>query len=168
MALALRTPLALGLSVQSADQRRCELGLVCDSETTAEKFASEIEKLVPAAIQALPAHIAALKGILPPNKFSGASADQYKRLLDDLLAALRTARCDTADGIVWLRFGWGGPGFLVSAATAIENSPAMQADWLAAARAVDEGNHRGLLGGLLRYVKAQNPPRFPEGRPAGR
>ena len=72
----------------------------------------EVEKLVPDAIQALPAHIAALKDILPPKKFSAEAADQYQRLLDDLLAALRTARCDTADGVVWLRFGWGGQGLL--------------------------------------------------------
>ncbi len=124
---------------------------------------------MPAAVHALPAHIAALKGVLPPNKFPGDTADQYKRFLDDLLAALRTARCDTADGIVWVRFGWGGPGLLVSAATAIESSSAIRADWLAAARTVDEANHRRLLRGLLGYAKAQNPPppRFPEGVAGG-
>ena len=53
--LLCETPLALGLSVQSADQGRCELGLVCDGETMAEKIRSEVEKLVPDAIQALPA-----------------------------------------------------------------------------------------------------------------
>ena len=127
----------------------------------------EIKKLVPAAIQALPAHVAALKEHSPAEEFSAAAADQYERLLDDLLAAMRTARCDTADGVVWVRFDWAAPGFLVSAATAIESSPAQQADWLAAARAVDEGNHRGLLKGLLGYVKAQNPPRFPEGGQRG-
>ena len=157
------TPLALGLSVPSGDQRRCDLGLVCKSETMAETIRSGIEKLVPDAIQALPSRIAALKGILPPDKFSGEACDQYKRLLDDLLAALRTARCDAGDGIVWLRFGWGGRGFLVSAATAIESRPAMRADWLAAARTVDESNHRGLLSGLLGYVKGRNPQEFPEG-----
>ncbi|MGA2257161.1 MAG: hypothetical protein ABSG53_21110, partial [Thermoguttaceae bacterium] len=161
--LLCETPKALSLSVQSADQGRCELGMVCDDETKAEKIRLEVEKLVPAAIQALPAHVAALKSVLPPNKVSGAAADRYKRLLDGLLTALRSVRCDTADGIVWLHFGWGEPGLLVSAATTIESSSAIQADWLASARAVDEGNHRGLLSGLLSYVKAQNPPRFPEG-----
>ena len=38
---------------------------------------------------------------------------------------------------------------------------------MAAARTVDESNHRGLLSGLLSYVKAQNPPRFPEGAAGG-
>ena len=38
------TPLALGLSVQSADQRRCELGLVCNGETMAEKIRLDVEE----------------------------------------------------------------------------------------------------------------------------
>ncbi len=118
---------------------------------------------MPDAIEALPSRIVALKSILPPDKFSADTCDQYKRLLDDLLAALRTARCDTGDGVVWLHFAWGGRGLLVSAATAIDSKTAIQADWLAAARSVDEGHHRGLLAGLLSYVKAQNPPKFPEG-----
>ena len=165
--LLCETPLALGISVQSADQRRCELGLVCNSETMAEKLRSDVEKLVPDAIRALPLHIAVLKGLLAPNKCSNEAADQYKRLLDDLFTALRTARCDTADGIVWVRFGWGGSGLLVSAATAIESAATIRADWLAAALAVDKTNHRGLLSGLLGYLKVQNPPQFPEGAAGG-
>ena len=94
-------------------------------------------------------------------------ADQYERLLDDLLVAMRTAHCDTPDGIVRVRFDWAAPGFLVSAATDIETLPAQQADWLASARIVDEGNHRGLLNGLLDYAKAQNPPRFPQAAASG-
>jgi len=161
--LLCETPQALGLSVQSADQRRCELGLVCKGETLAEKLRLDVEKLVRAAIQTLPEHIAGLKNVLPPNKVPVAAADRYQRLLSDLLAVLPLVRCDTADSIVWLHFGWLEPGFLVSAAGAIESSPAIQVDWLAAARAADESNHRGLLSGLLSYVKVQNPPRFPEG-----
>ena len=162
------TPLALGLSVQAADQRRCDLGLVCDGEKTVEKVRSAVETLVPDAIQALPARISALKSVPPPDKFSIKVADQYKQLLDDLLAALRTVPApDTGDGIVWVRFGWGGRGLLVSAATALESSSALQTDWFAAARSVDESNHRGLLSGLLSYVKTQNPPRFPPGVAGG-
>ena len=105
-----------------------------------------------------------MQGILPV-KLSGAVAARYKRLLGELLAALGSARCDVADGAVWLRFDWGGSGFLAWGAATIDNdnAAAIKADWLAAALAVDEGNQRGLLGGLLRWVKAQNPPRFPEG-----
>jgi hypothetical protein len=161
------TPRALGLSVPSADQRRCELGLVCDDETKAGTVRAEIEKLAPLAIRALPAHIAALKDVLPPKRFPGEAADQYKRLLDDLLVALPTARCDAADGIVWFRCDWGGRGLLASAAAALDSKSALKADWLAAARAVDENMHRGLLGSLLSYLKAQTPPRFPEGRAGG-
>ena len=69
--LLCETPLALGLSVQSADQRRCELGLVCNGETMAEKIRLDVEKLVPDAIQALPAHIAALKEHSPAEEVPG-------------------------------------------------------------------------------------------------
>ena len=165
--LLCETPLALGLSVQSADQRRCELGLVCNSETMAEKLRSDVEKLVPDAIRALPTHIAVLKDILATNNLSNDAVDQYKRLLDDLFTALRATRCDTADGIVWVRLGWGGSGLLVSAATAIESRLVIRADWLAAALAIDKTNHRGLLSGLLGYLKAKNPPQFPEGAAGG-
>ena len=166
--LLCETPLAWGLSVPSGDQRRCDLGLVCNGETMAEKIRVVVEKLVPDAIQALPAHIAALKkGVLPPKQLSDEAAGPYKRLLDDLLAALRSARCDTADGIVWVRFDWAAPGLPVSAAAAIESSPVIRADWLAAARIVDETNHRGLLGGLLGCAKAKTPPSFPEGAVGG-
>jgi hypothetical protein len=154
----------LGISAQAAGAGRCELALVCNSDGLAGKVHTDIEKLAPAAIQALPAHIAAVQGILPV-KLSGAVAARYKRLLGELLAALGSARCDVADGAVWLRFDWGGSGFLAWGAATIDNdnAAAIKADWLAAALAVDEGNQRGLLGGLLRWVKAQNPPRFPEG-----
>ncbi len=161
------TPLALGLSVQSAGDRRCEVGLVCNDEMTAEKIRSDIEKLVPAAIEALPAHVAALKNILPPQKFPSEVVEQYKRLLDDLLAATRTVRCNPDEGVVRLQFGWGGPGFLGSAATFFETASLLQADWLAAARAIDENRHRGLLSGLLAYVKTENPPLFPQGAAVG-
>ena len=156
-------PLALGLSVLTGNTGQCELGLVCKSETEADKIRLQVETLARDAIKALPAHVAALKDILPPDKIPGETADSYKRLLNDLRAALGSAHCETADGVVWMRFGWGGPGFLASAATFLENSSAQRADWLAAARSMDESNHRGLLGGLLSYAKGQNPPAFPKG-----
>jgi hypothetical protein len=161
--LLCEAPLALSLSVQSADRRRCDLGLVFENEKKAEDVRLCVEKFVPAAILALPPHIAALKTILPPGRCPAESIEQYRRLLDDLFSALQSARCDTADSIVWLHGNWGGPGLLISAASAIANSQTILADWLIAARAVDQGNHRGLIAGLLSYMKTQDPPRFPEG-----
>jgi hypothetical protein len=156
-------PAAVGLSVQSAADRRCELGLVCKSETTAETIRLEVEKLVPAAIAALPAHLAALKDTLAKSKVPAEAADQYSQVLNRLLRALQNQfHCDTSDGIIWLRFGWEPPGFLASASALLECKSARNADWLASAKAADETTHRGLLSGLLRYVKVQTPPSFPE------
>ncbi len=173
-------PTALGISVQSGDQRRCELWLVCNGDAKAEETRLQVVNLVHAAIEALPSHIAALKDIPPPKKSLLETADEYKRrvdefraafdkygqVLNDLLAAMRTASCDATDGMVRVQFGWAVPGLLVSAAAA-DGSPARTVDWLAAARTVDEGNHRGLLSGLLKYAKAQSPPRFPEAAASG-
>jgi hypothetical protein len=156
-------PLAFGLSVPATGEHRCELGLVCGGETKAELVRSDVEKLVPAALQALPPHIAALKDTLTQNKVEADVANRYILVLNGLLAALRSQpRCDTADGVVWLRFGWQAPGLLGSAASFLQCKSARDADWLTSARAVDETRHRGLLGALLNYAKAQTPPKFPE------
>ncbi len=84
------------------------------------------------------------------GEFTAQAADQYRRLLSDVLAGLRTANCTyVGDGIVWVRFGWEAPGLLVSAAATINSSPALQADWSAAARGSADENtsSRGLLTG---------------------
>ncbi len=116
--LLCETPSALGLSVQSGDLRRCELGLVCSGITMAESIPTDIEKFAHDAIAALPAHIAALANILPPKKFPGEAVDQYQRLLNDLASppAARliadTDRRYRVPGAVWLgcpgAFGLGG------------------------------------------------------------
>ena len=144
--------LALGLSIQTADERRCELALVCPGETRAETLKLELENLVAAVTRDLPSHIADLKN----------STDQYRQLLEELLAALSTSHYETSDSIIWLRLNWAGKGLPAWAESRFENEAAERADWLAAARAADEANHRGLLQGLLKYVAAQNPPHFPE------
>jgi hypothetical protein len=154
---------ALGLSVQSADDHHCELGLVCGDEAAAANIQSDVKKLASAAIQTLPSHIASLDKTLKSRNVAAAGAEQYKKVLNDLLAALNVARCDTSDGIVWLRSGWGPAGLLASAAWVMDNRAAPSADWLAAARTADEAEHRRLLKGLLGYVKDQSPPRFPDG-----
>ena len=165
--LLCETPLALGLSVQSADQRRCELGLVCNGETKAEKIRLDVEKLVPDAIQALPAHIAALKGMLPPTSFrarrpinTSGSWTTCSRPCALPVAIRRTASsgCGSAgEGRgSWSRqprpsrvrrrcgpIGWPLPG------------------------AVDESNHRGLLSGLLQLCEdPESAEHFPRERPA--
>jgi len=160
--LLCETPLALGFSVQTADEHRCELGLVCPSETGAETLHLEMEKLAKASIHVLPEHIAALKSGAAANKSSAVVSDQYRGVLDELLASLRTSHSDSSDGILWLRLGWSGDGLPGWIAKVFDNAATVRADWLAAAREADEANQRGLLKGLLGCVKSENPPRFPE------
>ena len=90
-------------------------------------------------------------------------------MLDELLAALSTSHYETSDSIIWLRLNWAGKGLPAWAESRFENEAAEQADWLVAACAADEANHRGLLKGLLKYVAdAQNPPHFSPKQPMKR
>ncbi len=149
--------------MQTAGEHRCEMGLVCSGETMAEKLRVEMVKLIEAALHALPQHIAGLKKTVTPEKVGAESADQYRQSLDDLQASLRTYGCETTDSILWLRLGWNGQGLPGWTASMLDCKPAWSADRLAAARAVDEANHRRLLTALHDYAKVQNPARFPAG-----
>ncbi len=160
-------PVALGLSVQTLAAHRCELGLVCTSETMAKNLSLTVEKLLSAANGALPEHIAALQDSAALAKVEPDAADHYRQVLDGLLASLHSYGCETSDGIVWLRLNWDGEGLPAWVATALGCDAAWKADWLAAARRLDEANQRGLLGALADYAKAQNPQRFPAAAAGG-
>lgn len=160
--LLYETPLAMSFSVKTADDHRCELGLVCSSEPIARTLRLETEKLLAAAMRVLPGHIAAMQKAAPRGQ-AAARAAEYARLLDELLASLHTYGCETADGILRLRLKWSGQGLPSWIVTALENDTAWKADRLAAARWVDEANHRGLLSALLKYAKSKDPNRFPAG-----
>ena len=88
-----------------------------------------------------------------------AAAEPYRMLLEDGSASLAAAEWHVADGTVWLRLNWGRRP-LDLAADAVDSLPALRADWLAAARGVDEDSHRYLADGLKGYQKAEGslPP----------
>ena len=165
--LLCETPLAMGLSVQTAGEHRCELGLVCSGETMAERLRLEMVKLIDEALHALPQHIAGLKKTVPPDKVGAEACDQYRQSLEDLQASLHSYGCETTDRILWLRLGWNGQGLPGWIASMLDCKPAWSADRLAAARAVDEKNHGDLLKALHDYAKAQSPERFPAGAAGG-
>ena len=158
------TPLAMGLSVQTAGEHRCELALVCPGETMAEKLRLEMVKLIEAAL-AQPRHIAGLKKSMPPEKVAAEAAGQ-SAIAGRPAASLHSYGCETTESILWLRLGWNGQG-LPGWISAMQDCKPAWSRRLAAARAVDESNHRGLLQALHDYAKAKNRDRFPAGRPAG-
>jgi hypothetical protein len=161
--LLCETPLAMGLSVKTVEDHRCEVGLVCSGETSAKTLGLELEKLLAAAMRALPGHVASLQKTVPPGKVGAGMAREYRRLLDDLHSSLHTYGCQTADGILWLRLSWFGQSLPNWLGTALESEAAWKTDRLAAALLADESNHRGLLDALHKYAKAQSPERFPAG-----
>jgi hypothetical protein len=162
--IAWETAEAISLTVQWSDPLRSELALVCEGETGADKAKAALDELVPAAKISLQGEIESIKSHLEAGKLTPASADQYKFLLDEGLSSLQAARCDAADGIVWLRMNWSHAPMVVAAAS-LDSSAAVQSDWLAAARVVDEANHQGLLKGIGGYVKAEG--QFPAGASGG-
>ena len=155
---------AVGWTLQGSDSLRSELAVVCEGETVAEKVRTAIDELVTAVKRALPRQIDSIRLSLEAGDITATTADQYKLLLDELLTALQAARWETTDGIVWTRLNWGhGPMALAEAA--LDSSQPIQADWLSAARSVDEANDRKLLKGLAGYAKAEG--RYPPGAAGG-
>ncbi len=161
------TPVAVSIAMQTNGDRRSEMSLACAGETVADKVQTAIKELVPAILKVLPDRMAALKNSLQAGRFNGEAADQYKLLLDEFQAALNTARCDAVEGVVSLRMTWPAQGPMVAAAAGADSFAAMRADWLAAARAADESVLHALLMGILGYVKASEPPKYPDGAPGG-
>jgi hypothetical protein len=166
-------PEGLGCTVQWTGSPRSELALACAGETAAEKVRSALDELIPAARSALRGQVESLPASLREGRLRAETAEQYKSLLDDGVAALDAARCDASDAIVWVRLSWKRPPAAV-AATAIESWPAVCAEWLRAAQAVDEENREPLTAGLVDHAKpeaaspaaaAGSDPMPPEAKP---
>lgn len=151
-------PEAIGCTFQGADHLSVELALVCEAETAAEEVKAALAELTAAAGDLLEAEMESLPGQLQQGSLTAAEADQYEVVLQEALAASESARCETVDGIVWVRWGWSrGPAALAGAIG--DSRVAIHRRWLTAARAADEANHRRLVAGLAGYRKAEG--RFP-------
>jgi hypothetical protein len=152
-------PDGLGLTVHWSEPLRSEVALVCEGETAAERVRAALDELVPAVKELLPKQAEALQESLRAGRLTAAAATPYRMLLDDGRTTLEAAHWQVADGTVWLRLNWGRPPLAVAAAAA-DSFPALRADWLAAARGVDEARHGYLLEGLMGYQKAEGhlPP----------
>jgi hypothetical protein len=162
--VAWEVPQGLAVAVRMDGQVRSEVALVCEAETAAEKVHSALDELVPAAQSALAVQLGSLAEKLQAGRIKADVADRYDSLLKQAQAGLKAARWEVADSAVWIRIQW--PRSLSDLALAAWDSrAAIEADWLAAARAGDEANHRRILGGLSGYQKAEG--NFPAGAVGG-
>ena len=159
-------PQGLGLAVQKAAPGRSEIILACEGETAAMKVHGAIGQLVPATRAALDAVMKSITGKLEAGRLTAHEADQYELLLKQGGAALGTAKWEIAEPLVWLRIEWG-ERLLATAGAALDSRRVVRADWLEAARAADEVNHRRLLASIGGYVKAEKENRFPAGAGGG-
>ena len=157
-------PEGLGFAVRWSEPLQSTLALVCEGETSADKVRAALDELIPAVKNLLPAQRESLRSRIEEGKVAAAAAGQYQFLLEHGLAALQSARTETADSIVWVRLHWG-QSPMDAAVAALESLPVVQGDWLSAARAVDEARHRRLLAGLQGHVKAEAA--FPSGAMGG-
>jgi hypothetical protein len=153
-------PQGLGLAVQKAAPGRSEIILACEGETAAMKVHAAIEQLVPAARTALEAAQKSITAKLEAGRLTAHEADQYEMLLEQGQAALGTAKWEIAEPLVLLRIEFGRR-LPATAGAALDSRRAIRADWLDAARAADEANHRRLLMSIAGYVKAEG--HFPAG-----
>ena len=153
-------PEGLGITLHMGEAVHGEMTLVCEAETAAEQVHAALAKLIPAADTALAAHAESLTRQLQAGRMDAATADQYELLLKGVVAALAAARCEVADETVRVRTDLG-QDLPAMAAAALAARPAMLADWLDAARGVDQANHDRLLAGLSGYRRARG--QFPAG-----
>lgn len=157
-------PVGIGFALRRSDRLSSEVALLCEGETTAVKVHEALSELAPAAKQGLAARDEALLKRLQAGQITGAQATAYQTLLKQAQNTLQSAHWDLAEDIVWIRIDsmMNASGLALAA---LDNTPAIMADWLAAARAADELNQRGLLASLDSYQKAEH--RFPAGAEGG-
>ncbi len=157
-------PLALGACVQWGDMRKAaEIALACDGDNAADQTEKIVETFLEVAQKELPQRAADIPASVASGQFTQEAARSYRALIDQIAAAMRSARCKSSDGIARLQSTWSQEGPLATAVTAIESAPAWKSDWRKAARTSDAAQQRILLESLRGYAQAQKPPRYPAG-----
>jgi len=157
-------PEGLGCTWKTSDRPQSEVALVCEGETAADQVQAAVGQLIEAAGESLMARLESLPEQLQSGQLTTAAANQYELLLNEGLHLARSAQLEVVGRTVWVRMdGNQGPSSL--AVATVDSQPAIEADWLAAARRVDEANHGRLLAGLGGYAKSQH--HFPSATAGG-
>ncbi|HXT60365.1 MAG TPA: DUF1559 domain-containing protein [Pirellulales bacterium] len=138
----------------NGDSLGIELRLACDSETTAEKVQASLDRLLESMQQTLAGEVDGLTKKLLAGQIKTADAGRLKLLLSAGDRALKARESGTAGPLAWARTPWHGdlPNLAVAALASV---PELESNRLAAARSIDEENHRQLLAGLSGYEKAE-------------
>jgi hypothetical protein len=157
-------PRGLGMTFRRGDRVFSELALVCEGETTANQVRDALAELIPAAKDALTARADSLTKQLKAGRIDADTADRYELVLDEGRAALAASQWEVVDETVWGRVDWG-PKLSALADALVKGRRAIRADWLDAARALDEANAERILSGLGGYAKAEG--HFPVGAGGG-
>ncbi len=162
--LVWEVPRGLGACLRLEGGVQGKLGLVCEGKTAAEEVRASLEKLVPAAKNALESQAKALPDRLRAGRLTAAVAGQYEEVLAQGLLGLGSARSEVGEEIVWLRTGVDS-NISALALAALDARPAIRTDWSDAAQRADEANLTRLLAGLEGYRRAEGY--FPAGAVGG-
>ncbi len=152
-------PDGLGCAIRSGDRLSGRVALVCEGPTAVKEVKAAVNALLPAAKTTLDARLKSLPSRLQSGEITAAASAGYERLLGDGLAAARAARSEVVGETVIVDApGTDQPAAL--AAAVLDRRDTIHADWLAAARTVDQDNQRRLITGLNGYAKAEKhyPP----------
>ena len=159
------SPLGLSLSVRRAsDGLQSELALACDNDSTAEKVRLALGQLLEAAQHGMAGLADALAAKLQEGELTAREADAYELLLKKGRAVLAASRAEVVDQTVWMRLEWG-KNLSLLAAAGLDSPRSILRDWLAAALASDQSNHRRILLALAGYAKGEGA--FPAGAGGG-
>ncbi|MEX2118383.1 MAG: DUF1559 domain-containing protein [Pirellulales bacterium] len=147
------SPLALGLNLHAADLEDTldtRMHLLCDGKSTAEQLHASLDAALAAAEKSIAAHSDQITQHLLAGQLTTQRAAQFKQLLTAGQAALATRQLGVDQATVWVRTQWHGD-LSKLAAAAVASAPVLEATRLAAARPIDEENHRQLLAALAGY-----------------
>ena len=146
----------MGWAVDPADRLRTTWCLSCEGPTAAERVRAEVDKLLIKARKSLAAYAESIPAKLQDGRLAPAVADQYDFFLKQAIVAVGATHAEVVGDTVCVRTTWDqGVGVSPLARATIESRPAVQSDWFAAARTLDEANHQRLLKGLGGYEKAE-------------
>lgn len=147
-------PAALSVEFDLHETLDIRLQLACETETAAEQVRESLDGLLGAMEKTAAGEVEGLTQKLLAGQITTAGAARFKRLLSAGDAALKARASGVEGDVVWASTPWQGdlPALAIAALASI---PELETSRLAAARVIDEQNHKRLLQALTGYEKAE-------------
>lgn len=158
------TPTGVGLTLRWSAGIQADTALVCSDETRAQRLDAALGTLIPAARTALIGRIKRIGEQIGGGEVQPLWADRYETFLKHGLSAVRPARRELVDDMVWVRSSWDNDP-VSTALTSLDAVGPSKTDWLAAGLECDRENQKKILAGLEDYCRAEGS--YPPGAVGG-